>query len=434
MFNCPFEKKRQVLQDCSLLKICHAGSHQSSSHKGTTKSLTLATMADSILGTSTSQADAELEETLTSMANMYEPHKERLCDFYDVCLIVEDEKHPAIHIEVSSVVLSMASPVFKAMFSGKFAEAKQSEISLKDDNPTAMLVLCRLLHHLSVDLEDLKPWDNWNVTERYTLLDFAVLADKYDCAETLKHYAISKFYEFREKKDRQSWTKVAAAAYIFDQPAHFKFFTSKMVLSKEVYDRTQLQDEDAWKVLPSHILLLLREQLDTALLEASCLLSNLIDDAARVSDRLAATDNNYFTTILKALRQFDLWPLEDALRDGPDYVILRLQSLKLPTFTRIVTEVERANDWNETPRMRSLQISDRLFGDDKISNAPTQHHIEAIVQKINDLCIGVCLDCIKNPEDSQGCRIPHTLARSSCGRRVERKWGAKSFEQEFGGW
>lgn len=69
------------------------------------------------------------------MVDSYRPYTERLCDSYDVRLIVEDEKHPVIHIEVSSAALSMASSVFKALFSEKFAEGQQSEVHLKKDSP-----------------------------------------------------------------------------------------------------------------------------------------------------------------------------------------------------------------------------------------------------------------------------------------------------------
>lgn len=78
--------------------------------------------------------------------------------------------------QVSSKVLSLASPVFKALFSPSFAEgqatsSKASRIQLHDDNAESMRFMCAVLHHKctlanGIGLEKL---------ER-----LAVVTDKYD--------------------------------------------------------------------------------------------------------------------------------------------------------------------------------------------------------------------------------------------------------------
>ena len=57
-------------------------------------------------------------------------------------------------LRVSSVILSSASPVFKAMFGPNYAEGQGQrsageprEVPLFDDDLCAMARLCRLLHH-----------------------------------------------------------------------------------------------------------------------------------------------------------------------------------------------------------------------------------------------------------------------------------------------
>jgi hypothetical protein len=79
---------------------------------------------------------------------------------------------------VSTSVLTLASPVFKALLNGNMSEAYalrdegQSRIVLQDDDPKAMELLFKILHHCARK--------EMNVTIR-DLAAVAVLCDKYDC-------------------------------------------------------------------------------------------------------------------------------------------------------------------------------------------------------------------------------------------------------------
>lgn len=84
---------------------------------------------------------------------------------------------------VSSVILSNASSVFKAMFSGRFAEGQDlstispPKIVLKDDDPRALEILLRLLHF------KISPGGRFmEIEESY---EFAVLCNKYDCIQAM---------------------------------------------------------------------------------------------------------------------------------------------------------------------------------------------------------------------------------------------------------
>ena len=79
-------------------------------------------------------------------------------------------------IQVSSKVLSLASPVFSALFSPRFAEGqptqnKPTRIKLYDDDPESMRFMCAILHHKSTRLSAM-------AMKRIEML--AVLTDKYD--------------------------------------------------------------------------------------------------------------------------------------------------------------------------------------------------------------------------------------------------------------
>lgn len=72
----------------------------------------------------------------------------------DVVFKLGEAPESELMIVVSTFTLSLASPVFRAMFAGHFEEAhklKQSRttgrrplIELSDDDPQAMLLLCKL--------------------------------------------------------------------------------------------------------------------------------------------------------------------------------------------------------------------------------------------------------------------------------------------------
>ena len=59
----------------------------------------------------------------------------------DVILVVEDEK-----FHVHRVILSMNSPVFKAMFKSQFKEATSNEVSLPGKKAYEMLVFLKKIY------------------------------------------------------------------------------------------------------------------------------------------------------------------------------------------------------------------------------------------------------------------------------------------------
>lgn len=113
-----------------------------------------------------SSALASLSAEIHSMANINVIDPEG-----DVILICGE-----IEFQVSSKVLSLASPVFKALFGPCFAEGqptsrKASRIQLPDDDAESMRFMCAVLHHKCASAQGIG-------LERLEKL--AVVTDKYD--------------------------------------------------------------------------------------------------------------------------------------------------------------------------------------------------------------------------------------------------------------
>jgi hypothetical protein len=100
-----------------------------------------------------------------------------------------DKKPETRELIVSSKVLSLASPVFKAMLSGRFKEGidlaegiastKPYTLNLPDDDAEATIILCKILH-----------FNINNVPEKPTpvcLEKLAFLCDKYQCISAMKY-------------------------------------------------------------------------------------------------------------------------------------------------------------------------------------------------------------------------------------------------------
>ena len=108
----------------------------------------------------------------------------------DVLLLLHDNLGGVARFQVSSSALCLASPVFRAMLgaNGSFKESKSLqerkgseppiEITLGGDNPQAMAVILRIIHHQHDYVpESLSEINLWQI---------AVLVDKYDLREAIK--------------------------------------------------------------------------------------------------------------------------------------------------------------------------------------------------------------------------------------------------------
>lgn len=174
---------------------------------------------------------AQITEVFDDLAQSEMSHEtptQVVYELGDVVLVADDGIHPAQKMKVSTVVLSVASKVFKALFSGGFAEAEAIRNSVHDaveirisDHPSDALLLCQLLHFQG-NLEKLS-------YERF--LGLAVVIDKYDCVEALRHVVYAKFAALNlDNFDQREHLYYATAAWVLDQPRFFRELTKDLVI------------------------------------------------------------------------------------------------------------------------------------------------------------------------------------------------------------
>jgi len=132
---------------------------------------------------------------------------------------------------VSSKILALASPVFKAMFNSKFLEGSTIrsvqnplELPLPDDDPDALAVLFHTLHFsskrkflkLGADLQ----------------LDVAQLSDKYDCTTSM-YGESGRWLRSLSEGDHESsilW-KSSNIAFLMGHIDEFSTLTTKLILN-----------------------------------------------------------------------------------------------------------------------------------------------------------------------------------------------------------
>lgn len=165
-----------------------------------------------------------LDDVLPPLVELFEPASQSLCEFGDIMLVVEDGCHEQLKLQVNSCILASTSKVFKTLFRGCFDEGEAIRSGTREvymnDNPHPMLALCQLLH-----LRPLTP-----ALDESGLIDFALLVDKFDCVEALKHATLGILGRFEPDGWRDPIKHdLIASAYILDQPTHFRRFTKSLV-------------------------------------------------------------------------------------------------------------------------------------------------------------------------------------------------------------
>ena len=192
----------------------------------------------------------DVDNDVPSFVNLFDKHSESVCDFGDVILNVDDGWHPAIKIQVSSCILATASKVFKALFSNRYAEGQAmraehqtpTEILVKD-SPKDLLLLCKLLHWQG----DSRP------SSQRQLRGFALIVDKYDCVEAMRHVSLSLFNPISlDDLSEHELFDLVTAAYFLDEPETFQKLTRRIVF---VYGNTLSEAYERYtELLPSNFI------------------------------------------------------------------------------------------------------------------------------------------------------------------------------------
>ena len=141
-------------------------------------------------------------------------------------------------IRVSSKALSLASPVFKAMFRSNFAEGSKLQLGEPcqvefDDDVKAMTTLCNILHHR-----------NRNAPGTHTglsLMQLAIITDKYDCLEAVSHYSSLSFINLLKSKIVESDVgSLLLAAFVLDEPIAFQRMSKELVYASRGTDVSEV--------------------------------------------------------------------------------------------------------------------------------------------------------------------------------------------------
>ncbi|MCJ1438444.1 hypothetical protein MMC27_007833 [Xylographa pallens] len=141
-------------------------------------------------------------------------------------------------IQVSSKALSLGSPVFKTMFRPNFAEGsklqqgKPCQVEL-DDDVIAMTTLCNILHHR-----------NKNVPGAHSgssLMQLAIITDKYDCLEAISHYSHLTFTNLLKSKILvNDIGPLLLAALLLDEPIAFQRTSRELVYASGGIDVSEM--------------------------------------------------------------------------------------------------------------------------------------------------------------------------------------------------
>ncbi|KAK3637334.1 hypothetical protein LTR56_013683 [Elasticomyces elasticus] len=312
----------------------------------------------------------------------------------------------SLELLVSSVALSMTSPVFKTMLGPHFAEGqalrhKSTEVphvvTLPDDDAELMKALCLVSHrkYKAVQVPE-------NEAFRATfIIDLVALADKYDCMAILRFPAASWLVAVNTQSLIRS-TKVACAeaAFKLDDATFFGRCTRSLVLDGEV-DLWALAEgvsacresilDAVWKT-ENHTAKIVTEMIDDIVTSAGIRLSADYKHCMDVT-RPKTTDCEYNTaavgTLLRALCVAQLWPPSSRGRKLRD-TIRNVQALEVPEVTLISPCGTCLDGGSEN----ILGMFERDIG-----------HAKNTVQEI---FTAVCLDCLKQIGDGYSpCRTPH---------------------------
>jgi hypothetical protein len=129
------------------------------------------------------------------------PIKE-LCVNGDLVLLVGEDFGSTHQFRVCRNTLCMASPVWRAMLSGEFVEAKLGEIPFADDDPDALLLVLRIAH--------LRFHEIPQQMTRHKLVEVATICDKYDTVAMCRPFI-------------RDWMKPWLKVMVFNRPGNEEF-------------------------------------------------------------------------------------------------------------------------------------------------------------------------------------------------------------------
>lgn len=234
------------------------------------------------------------------------------------------------------------------------------------------------------------------------------MIDKYDCclalhlqADALLQHATDSHFDEAISHAQESYglQRLVTAAYMLDRPLHFRHLSSQLVLQTTMIQAKSFEAR-CLDILPESFVGSLFNQQNVAQQELSRQVARLVmefKEAAR-----AASRESLVVDFLDNLgRSSGLWlpdtkrPLSSQL-DG-------LMETELPVVP-LPDGAEMSNpnrSGNEYPSL--MAAGGWLTFDHKQLRGPTEKSLRERAASVREICVGVCLDCIKHRE----CRKSH---------------------------
>ena len=147
-------------------------------------------------------------------------------------------------VQVSSKVLSVASPVFKAMFGPRFLEGQDlntttpKRVSLPEDNAAAMTTLCNVVHHRHNSVR--------KVLALEQVVELATICDKYNCSEAFSLWSYNwgcHLYWSEGFSSHKDAARLLNSFFVFNDDTHVKKISHSIVFrTKGFVDEPNLAD------------------------------------------------------------------------------------------------------------------------------------------------------------------------------------------------
>ncbi|PVH91489.1 hypothetical protein DM02DRAFT_678066 [Periconia macrospinosa] len=219
----------------------------------------------------------------------------------DVVLVIGPEM---VKLRVHSLFLKVTSKPFAAMFRPDWKEGKSlpnrtepAELSLPEDDPAAMRLICAVIHHKNDEVPHTLP--------ARKVLAIAITADKYDCLDVLRF--ASEMWLIPDKHETGNLMLLAAAAYVFRAESAFKEITKALLLTY-CGPYLTLSCEEIESAMTWRVFCQLEEARSFARLALADILLKGVNDPTGICVHKCGWSSKYAYAYIKLLERHDLWP------------------------------------------------------------------------------------------------------------------------------
>ncbi|KAK4495880.1 hypothetical protein PRZ48_013148 [Zasmidium cellare] len=368
--------------------------------------------------TQPAEAGPATDEDNFGLESLFQDPIDIVYPFGDVVLHVVDDKNLESRFLVSTDLLAQTCPFLDRLLKGDFAEgqkdrrsaAERIEVTIREDR-AAVQTLCYLIHHKRLN-DELKMSPSM-------ILQYAILVDKYQCVDQLRlpneglvqaQVRALKTSDWRQRKDL---CNLMAATYILDLPAIFRKLTRKLVYVGDSNINWTCFDDDCWDHLPMTLLASLNAQVNTAQKTLAHHVGVLVSEfskTAKICDK-----DDLVSDFVERLTNACLLPTNF---DSPEYPIKvlaqKLEDIDVPALL----SDSGVCHCSEVPIIGTVRSSDgtkhsKFCYRPKLDQANpvviTQRHAQRAARNVREVCVGLCLDCVKTPGSQfrHTCRVAH---------------------------